>query len=204
MPSRSYIHLTSSETAPLPPFLHFSASYRQTTGTTHSSLIWETDRNEMVLDQLKSSFKKWRGSTSREQRIIPEEISLKGTSASLCADEGKSLFYCITVITTKLQKRLHFTKLFTNLDLAPVKMLRLGRLCQSASCDGWGDLQGTHFTAENEYLISLNMYIFKIGRNRSVIKLRRFWITRRTVSSIKVAIKTRLTLSSLDDVIFRI
>ena len=59
----------------------------------------------MVLDQLKSSFKKWRGSTSREQRIIPEEISLKGTSASLCADEGKSLFYCITVITKKLQKR---------------------------------------------------------------------------------------------------
>ena len=50
----------------------------------------------MVLDQIKSKMesqiKKWRNgsSTSREQRINPEEISLKGTSASLnlSADEG--------------------------------------------------------------------------------------------------------------------
>ena len=44
----------------------------------------------MVLDQLKSQIRKWRDSSSREQRIIPEEISLKGTSASLSADEGKN------------------------------------------------------------------------------------------------------------------
>ena len=50
----------------------------------------------MVLDQIKSKMesqiKKWRNgsSTSREQRINPEEISLKGTSASLnlSTDEG--------------------------------------------------------------------------------------------------------------------
>ena len=54
----------------------------------------------MVLDQIKSKMesqiKKWRNgsSTSREQsRINPEEISLKGTSASLnlSADEGNNL-----------------------------------------------------------------------------------------------------------------
>ena len=53
----------------------------------------------MVLDQIKSKMesqiKKWRNgsSTSREQsRINPEEISLKGTSASLnlSADEGNN------------------------------------------------------------------------------------------------------------------
>ena len=59
----------------------------------------------MVLDQLKSQIRKWRGSTQRDQsRIIPEEISLKGTSAtlslkgtsaSLSADEGNGLLHVL-------------------------------------------------------------------------------------------------------------
>ena len=77
----------------------------------------------MVLDQLKSSFKKWRGSTSREQRIIPEEISLKGTSASLSADEGTILilYYKLLVIIY----RLYITKFVADINLASVEVFSI-------------------------------------------------------------------------------
>ena len=118
------------------PHFTFPPNYRHTRerakilafSQSETDLKQKINEKSMVLDQLKSSFKKWRGSTSREQRIIPEEISLKGTSASLSADEGTILilYYKLLVIIY----RLYITKFVADINLASVEVFSISWFCQ--------------------------------------------------------------------------